>query len=67
MTLNELNTELSELLPRFKDGLWTNHSYERNGTVYMLLRHPDESHEYESNLSEHEFPIVRLLGMFDRY
>ena len=66
ITLTDLNNELSPMLPNFLDGHWENHSYERNGVVYLLLKHPTHKHEYESNMSEHNWTVEDLLGMFSR-
>ena len=66
MTLNELNIKLDTLLPSFKDGRWIDASYEHNGKLTLWLVHPDHTHEYESDMSEHDLSVEFLMGLFER-
>jgi hypothetical protein len=74
MTLQDVQTELENLLPRYGGGVWNDASYTHPVTGDVILhitrQNPLTDEEryvspgFESNMSQHSRTVRQLLGLF---
>ena len=67
ITLEQLETELTNMLPLFKDGSWRSASFERDGVVFMKLTSDSHGHEYHANMAEDNRSVADILRVMGNY